>query len=135
MSGPVRSHFAAARTSCSRARLRVRVGTRWLVALATFAVSMLYPIFSNPTSALAVPNSPPVAEAGPDQITWAGTTVRLDGSASFDPDGSDVTYDVDTDFWAGCHAYRRDNRPTVVHRANRTSHAGVSTCRERRHSG
>jgi hypothetical protein len=38
-------------------------------------------------------NSPPVADAGPDQaITVLGTLVHLDGSQSFDPDGQPITY-------------------------------------------
>jgi OmpA family/PKD domain len=39
-----------------------------------------------------VGNSPPVANAGPDQIGVAAGTVSLDGSASYDPDGDPITY-------------------------------------------
>jgi hypothetical protein len=37
-------------------------------------------------------NSPPVANAGPDQIGVATGLVTLDGSASFDPDNDPITY-------------------------------------------
>lgn len=38
-------------------------------------------------------NSPPVADAGPDQvITVVGTVVHLNGSQSYDPDGQPITY-------------------------------------------
>lgn len=35
---------------------------------------------------------PPLANAGPDQMVYSGTAVVLDGEASFDPDGTTVTY-------------------------------------------
>jgi len=37
-------------------------------------------------------NSPPSANAGPDQAVITGTTVNLDGRASQDPDGDSLTY-------------------------------------------
>ncbi|MCG3200065.1 MAG: hypothetical protein GHCLOJNM_04594 [bacterium] len=37
-------------------------------------------------------NRPPVADAGADQIVFAGATVQLNGSASSDPDGDALTY-------------------------------------------
>lgn len=40
----------------------------------------------------AVPNGPPIADAGPDQSLDVGTPVSLDGTGSFDPDGDDLTY-------------------------------------------
>ena len=38
-------------------------------------------------------NSPPVADAGNDQVASTGDTVTLDGSGSFDADGDPFTYD------------------------------------------
>ena len=37
-------------------------------------------------------NRPPVANAGPDQVVFAGQSFTLDGSASFDPDGDAFGY-------------------------------------------
>jgi len=37
-------------------------------------------------------NTPPVANAGPDQSVFLGPAVALDGSASYDPDGDVITY-------------------------------------------
>ena len=38
-------------------------------------------------------NSPPIADAGGDQIGLQAGTVTLDGSASYDPDGETLTYE------------------------------------------
>ena len=43
-------------------------------------------------STLVVPDFPPIAVAGPDQTTPVGQAVRLDGRASFDPEGFDLSY-------------------------------------------
>lgn len=39
-----------------------------------------------------VSNTPPVADAGPDQDLSFGDEAQLDGSASYDPDGDPITY-------------------------------------------
>jgi len=46
----------------------------------------------NNSSLLFVPNTPPVAIAGPDQIVANNMPITLDGSASYDPDGDALTY-------------------------------------------
>jgi len=43
---------------------------------------------------ISTTNSAPIAEAGPDQaIALMGTTVHLDGTQSYDPDGDPITYE------------------------------------------
>ncbi len=50
-------------------------------------------IDSNPsTVTITTSNTPPVANAGPDQPVVAGATVNLDGSGSTDVDGNPLTY-------------------------------------------
>lgn len=39
-----------------------------------------------------VPNTPPIANAGPDQAVAVGALVQLDGSLSIDPDGDPLTF-------------------------------------------
>jgi serine protease len=50
---------------------------------------------SSTTAEIAEVNDPPVAVAGADQFASIGQTLTFDGSASYDPDGSLVSYDWD----------------------------------------
>ncbi|MCB1682848.1 MAG: PASTA domain-containing protein [Pseudomonadales bacterium] len=55
-----------------------------------------------------VPNSAPVADAGPNQSVTLGATVQLDGSASSDPDGDVLTYLWTLNFPTGSSAALSD---------------------------
>jgi hypothetical protein len=45
------------------------------------------------TIVISAVNLAPTANAGPDQLTYFSSTVVLDGSSSFDPEGDAITYD------------------------------------------
>jgi outer membrane protein assembly factor BamB len=45
--------------------------------------------------AIGTPNTPPIADAGPDQTVNWEDIVQFNGSASYDPDGTIVTYEWD----------------------------------------
>ena len=44
------------------------------------------------TPVVQVPNTAPIANAGPNQTVFVATTVQLDGTGSYDPDGNPITY-------------------------------------------
>lgn len=62
----------------------------------TYVVSLVVHdglLFSAPdTVSITTLNSPPVANAGPDQTVFVATTVTLDGTGSTDVDGNAITY-------------------------------------------
>ena len=60
----------------------------------------------------ATANTPPVADAGPDQTVDVGVTVTLDGSGSSDADGDSLTYSWSLNTPAGSSASLSD--PSVV---------------------
>jgi hypothetical protein len=47
---------------------------------------------SNPNDPSSIPNQPPVANAGPDQNVITNTLVTLNGSESYDPEGTMITF-------------------------------------------
>ncbi len=63
------------------------------------------------TVAVTTENSPPVANAGPDQSVFVGTTVTLDGSASSDADGDPLSFLWSLTGPAGHRPRRSTTRP------------------------
>lgn len=59
-------------------------------------------LYSDPdVTTVTVLNAEPVAEAGPDQVHYVGTTVTLDGSKSVDANGDALTYEwLPVGLWA-----------------------------------
>ncbi|MEW5936871.1 MAG: PKD domain-containing protein [Candidatus Thermoplasmatota archaeon] len=53
--------------------------------------------YDNFSLTMEIPNQPPVADAGPDQTVHLDQQVTFDGSASYDPDGTIVSYEWDFD--------------------------------------
>lgn len=65
--------------------------------------------------ALVLPNLPPVANPGADRVITAGNTARLDGRASFDPEGAPLSYrwrSIDAPYGSD-YAYDGSNGSTV----------------------
>jgi len=55
-------------------------------------MSFLFLVFSVHSTPATAQNSPPVANAGPDQAVLVGATVFLNGSGSTDVDGDPLTF-------------------------------------------
>jgi len=64
----------------------------WRSSVRALAVPVVLLAACSGSSWLARANRPPVADAGPDMIVFQGRAVRLDGSASTDPDGPIASY-------------------------------------------
>ncbi|MGD8533059.1 MAG: PKD domain-containing protein [Gammaproteobacteria bacterium] len=70
-------------------------------------------------------NTPPVADAGPNQSVTAGSEVTLDGAASVDPDGDPLTYAWELVAPSGSNAALSD--PTAVTPTFTADQAGAYT--------
>ena len=56
------------------------------------SMGLLFLVFFAQSTPVTAQNSPPVANAGPDQNVSVGATVSLNGSGSSDVDGNPLTY-------------------------------------------
>lgn len=63
------------------------VGTAGLPTVAKFTALRAH------CTACAYPNKRPIADPGPDQASSLGSVIRYDGSASYDPEEADLTYE------------------------------------------
>ncbi|MDC0708641.1 myxosortase-dependent M36 family metallopeptidase [Stigmatella sp. ncwal1] len=102
-------------------RIRFRIGTDVSVGAAGWDIDNLSfsGLTHTPFSTLGVEpsvcvNTPPVAQAGPDQTVLEGTQVTLSGSGT-DPDGDPVTY-----------AWRQTSGPEVVLGSTDTAQTGFT---------
>lgn len=70
----------------------VSAGTSTGAATITFTISVSAPGAVGLLRLRDSSNTPPTANAGPDQLAFTGNTVTLDGTASSDPDGTIASY-------------------------------------------
>jgi hypothetical protein len=64
----------------------------YLVVLQGITAGIVQTLASTGLIVAPIPNSAPIADAGPDQLGFTGQAISLDGTASSDPDGDIITF-------------------------------------------
>ena len=74
-----------------------RSDTHLINALALVSAHAGVKVYYDDARVFEITNDPPVADAGPDQTVIVGETCTFDGSGSYDPDGTIVSWEWDFD--------------------------------------